>query len=525
MSTTALPVPRLPGRAERPAEIAAARRPSLQERLTTIRRAVPSLLVASPVLAVLAYTHTVALGRTPAFLDDEGTYAAQAWSLITEHRLSPYTYWYDHPPLGWVQLAGWFEASGAMHRNTPIVASAREFAAVCAVVSGALLFVLGRRAGLARWTAAVPVLALALSPLAVDYQRLAYLDNFATPWLLAAFVLVLSPKRRLWAAAGGGLCFAIACLTKETSLLLAPALFVAAWLHADRRTRRFTTTAVGSATALVLAFYPLFALLRGELIPGPGHVSLGQAIAFQLWSRPSTGSPLVASSFARTVVNGWLSLDAWLLAAGLVAAIACLVSRRLRFVTVALGVPVVVALRGGYLPQPFVIGILPFAALAVGGALDLLRQVSIKMVGLAAAVTAAALVVPRWSDGDGSLLNLQENTSASQAVRWMGLHIPHRDRVIVDDSTWVDMVRQGFSPHLGVVWMYKLNYQNNLDPSVRHALPDGWRDCQYILATPILRKSVTTTPGGMKPIADALRSSHIVAIFGSGVSRVEVRRV
>ena len=88
MSTTALPVPRLPGRAERPAEIAAARRPSLQERLTTIRRAVPSLLVASPVLAVLAYTHAVALGRTPAFLDDEGTYAAQAWSLITEHRLS-----------------------------------------------------------------------------------------------------------------------------------------------------------------------------------------------------------------------------------------------------------------------------------------------------------------------------------------------------------------------------------------------------------------------------------------------------
>jgi hypothetical protein len=518
----------VPGRTERPVDVPARTRRPVRDRLAALRRALRSLLVATPVLTLLGYTHGVALGRSPAFLDDEGTYAAQAWSLIAQHRLSPYTYWYDHPPLGWVQLAGWFDATGALHRNTPIVVSAREFALVCAVISGALLFLLGRRAGLSRWTAAVPVLAIALSPLAVNYERLAYLDNFATPWLIASFVLVLSPKRRLWAAAGGGLCFAIACLTKETSLLFAPGLFLAAWLHADRRTRTFTATALGSAGVLVLAFYPLFAVLRGELIPGPGHVSLGQALAFQLWSRPSTGSPLDPHSFARTVVNGWTSLDGWLLAGGLVAALACLVSRRLRFVAVALGVPILVSLRGGYLPQPFVVAILPFAALAIGGALDLLWRIRPpvgRVTAVMATVAAVALVTPQWAEGDGNLLREHENLAATQAAEWMGLHVPHRDRVIVDDSMWVDMVRQGFSPHMGVVWMYKLNYQNNLDPSVRHALPDGWRDCQYILATPILRKSVTTTPGGMAPIAAALRSSHIVAIFGSGDSRVEVRRV
>jgi len=31
----------------------------------------------------------------------------QAWSVLREARLSPYTYFYDHAPLGWLVIAGW----------------------------------------------------------------------------------------------------------------------------------------------------------------------------------------------------------------------------------------------------------------------------------------------------------------------------------------------------------------------------------------------------------------------------------
>ena len=37
--------------------------------------------------------------------DDEGTYVAQAWALLHLGQLADYTYWYDHPPVGWMLLA------------------------------------------------------------------------------------------------------------------------------------------------------------------------------------------------------------------------------------------------------------------------------------------------------------------------------------------------------------------------------------------------------------------------------------
>ena len=41
----------------------------------------------------------------PTVSDDEGTYLAQAWALQHGLGLAPYTYWYDHPPFGWMQIA------------------------------------------------------------------------------------------------------------------------------------------------------------------------------------------------------------------------------------------------------------------------------------------------------------------------------------------------------------------------------------------------------------------------------------
>jgi hypothetical protein len=62
------------------------------------------------------------------------------------------------------------------------------------------------------------VLLFALSPLAVSSLRMVFLDNLATPWVLSAFVLAASPKRRLWSYAASGACFAVAILTKETTV-------------------------------------------------------------------------------------------------------------------------------------------------------------------------------------------------------------------------------------------------------------------------------------------------------------------
>jgi len=71
------------------------------------------------------------------------------------------------------------------------------------------------------------------------------------------------------------------------------------------------------------------------------------------------------------VVLGWLDTDRVLPITGVLAAAALLFLRRLRFVAVVL-LPVLFALRPGYLPMAYVIGLLPFLALAVGAVFDLL---------------------------------------------------------------------------------------------------------------------------------------------------------
>lgn len=56
------------------------------------------LLVISVVSGAL--THGFNLFNYPLYITDEGIYVQQAWSVLREGSLSPYTYTYDHAPAG-----------------------------------------------------------------------------------------------------------------------------------------------------------------------------------------------------------------------------------------------------------------------------------------------------------------------------------------------------------------------------------------------------------------------------------------
>lgn len=494
----------------------------------------------APALLVTGLVHGIGMNADPAPVDDEGTYMAEAWAVQVHHTLTPYTYWYDHPPLGWIQIAGWTALTDGFRRSIPAVVSGRQFMLVAFLVSAALLFVVARRLGLGRGWATAAVLAFGLSPLAVEYQRMVYLDNLAVPWMLAAFALVLSPRRRLWAYTAGGACFAVAVLSKETVLVFAPALVWQAWQGADRRTRAFCITGLTAVFGLVVAGYPLFAALKGELLPGKGHVSLASAVAFQLYGRPGTGSVLTWASQGHHLVAGWLYLDPWLPAVGTVAAVGALFVRHLRPVGIAVLIGVLMVCRGGYLPVPYPIAILPFAALAAAGMAEVAwsrarvaatarRRAAVRwlprVVALALAGAVLAVAGPAWASGIHTETTTDQWLPLRHGEAWIEAHVPRHDRILVDDSMWVDLVDHGFDQQLGVVWFYKLGYVNNLDPSVARRLPGGWRDFQYVVSTPSLRSAVAGTPPGLRQVTQALRHSEPVARFGTGPNRVVVRRI
>ena len=506
-----------------------ARRPRIDPR---------SALLLTGALALVGAVHAIGAHGAPGLVDDEGTYVAQAWAVLTRGALSHYTYWYDHPPLGWIQIAGWSALVGGFHQALA-VARARDFMVVASIVGAALLYVLARRLGFGRVTAAGAVLLFGLSPLAVAEQRLVLLDNLAVVWLLGALVLAASPARRLWAFAASGACLAAAVLTKETFLLLAPAVVWLVCQRVDARTRRFCLTAFTTTFVLGVSLYPLFAALKGELVPSAHRVSLVDGIRFQLLDRPGSGSVLDATSAAHHTVTGWLHLDPWLLLVGVALIPAAFAVRRLRAFAVGLAVLGGVVLLHGYLPGPFVIAALPLAALVIAGIADTLwaatpatdaaspprrRLAAGRLVVLLALVVASGLVAPHWASGDEALMTTDQLAHVRSSEQWLEQHLSHHATVIVDDTLWVDLVEHGFAP-VRVVWFQKLDFTQNIDPSVTRRFPQGWRDFDDIVSTPVLRTNLAAFPGGMRDVRAALAHSRVLARFGSGANLVEVRAV
>jgi hypothetical protein len=494
-----------------------------------------SLALLAALLVVVGVVHAVGMGGAPQRVDDEGTYVAQAWAVLHRHTLAHYTYWYDHPPLGWLLLAAWTGITGGFSRAANAVAAGREFMLVTQLVSAGLLYGLARRLELRRPAAAAAVLLFAASPLALSFHRAVYLDNVATPLVLAAFLLALSPRHRLAAHAAGSLAMAAAVLAKETSLLLLPALLWQYWQVSDWRTRRYSVALTASLFVLVVSAYVLYALLRGELLPGPEHVSLFDAVRFQLAGRAPSGNPFDPGSPAHRTIAGWLGLDPWLLGAAVVLVPAGLAIRRLRPVTAAFAILAAMALPPGYLPVPLVIPMLPFASLLLAGVADAAWGTAAHPRHLAGAggtaprpqaarpllvagvlLLAAALAVPGWVQRDRDLMTVDHDAPFRQAEAWIGARVAGDARLLVDDAVWVDLVSQG-RPAERVVWFYKLD----TDRDVKARYPRGWRDFHYVMSTPSMRGF----PDSLPQVAQAMRHSRVVASFGRGPGRVEVRRV
>jgi putative flippase GtrA len=161
-----------------------AERPSLGKLARTYAPA--ALAIAA--IGVAAAVHAWGFADYPTRFDDEGTYVSQAWAVMSQGELSHYTYWYDHPPVGWLQLIPWLWVSGAFERGASTIAAGREMMLLVHIASCALIYLWARRLKINAIFASAAVLLFSLSPLAIYWQRQVLLDNFAVMWTLAAFV-------------------------------------------------------------------------------------------------------------------------------------------------------------------------------------------------------------------------------------------------------------------------------------------------------------------------------------------------
>jgi hypothetical protein len=484
------------------------------------------------VLSVIGLVHAVDMNYDPQTWNvDAGTYMMQAWAVAALGRITPYSYTYDHAPGGWIQigiLARLFNGFGIF---SSAIAFGNTVSLVYALATALLLYLLARRLRFSLVAAAAVPLLWGLCPLAMEYARPAYLDNIVTPWLLLAFYLALNPRKHIWISALGGVAFGIACLSKETTIVVFPALVYAYVQNRDRR--NFVRTCLLTlGGCCVMALYPWYAEKKGELFPRHGRDTLIGEAKIQLFTRASSGSIFNPYSAVRVTLSQWLHYDRYLFAMGLAGILLAVWFKHLRPAILALLIQTAMIVKGGYVPAMQIADITPWAALVSVGAvwfglccprqpwsnstrlLPRLWLLGRRIFAVTTMLAFAVIVAPKWATGDAQFMSFNHPVPLQQAEWWVADNVPRSDTLVVDSTLWTDLgSRYGFSH---VVEETKID----ADPRVVKTV----RSIDYI----VVANNAFTGPDAKTvypSLVRALRYSLVVATFGSGPNGVRVLRV
>jgi hypothetical protein len=454
-------------------------------------------LVLCTVLIVVGYVHARGMFGWPGLVNyDEGVYMQQAWSVAYEHRMMPGTYTYDHPYGDWTQIAAVIRPTGLLFHNATAVAAGRQVMLLQHLVSSVFLYLLARRMKLLEPFAGLAVLLFSLSPLALMYQRLVFIDNGALMWLIIAYWCLMSPGRSAAAAKWAGLALGFSFMCKETftipGLMLAVALFDYR-KQGVRFARALCFFAYAGGTVVIL--WGVYALAKSELIPGKGHVSLIGTVEYQLVHRAGTGSLLDPSSGTYHAAMGWLHQDPVILGGGLAAAIACLLMKRVRAVALALLIQVAMMCRNGYLPYAYATALFPFAALCLAAVADrvwggvfalgkrrkhrwlrLAIQGTLRPAYMLVAAAACLVLAYGWQPQLAVAMDAKPNIASELAANYLESHASKEAKIVTNDDTFTDLAIRGFHPIS--------EFKPDNDPAVAAELPQGWRSINYLVLGP-----------------------------------------
>jgi 4-amino-4-deoxy-L-arabinose transferase-like glycosyltransferase len=498
------------------------------------------------VVAVLSglITHGFHLFRYPLYSTDEGIYLERAWSVITEGRLDPYTYIYDHAPGGWLLLAGWdFVLPHHFLTFGNPVNSGRVLMLLLHAGSTFLLFEIARKLSGGRLLA--PCIATFLfnfSPLAIYYQRMVLLDNMMVFWVLLSMYLLLRRETRVFTAVWSGVAFGMAVLTKENAIFFAPTLFYLVGRRVAGPGRQFARTFWLFAASGAVSFYFLFATLKSELLPSGNDFSLSHpsdrhsSLLYELWFQVhrNQGTLLSHDSFLHTM---WLPKDPFLLLGGLAAMVISLYlgfrepRRNVGFLivgTLAFAIAFYLA-RGSVILDFYVIPMIPMLALCIGLVSDRVLKHPLARVA-APALAAAALLLPvgGYAVTHGQKGQLQAadvyylplTYLQQEQIKWVQHNIPAGDKIITDDDIWVAL--HAGQPH----YPYAVSHWNAVgDPNVRTKMfAQNWKDIDYIVMSNGMRQAMIGNNAGGREnwILDALKN-HSSEVWHDGRGNVQLQ--
>jgi 4-amino-4-deoxy-L-arabinose transferase-like glycosyltransferase len=500
----------------------------------------PGRLLLPLVLVVTFASHAINMFAYPLYLGDEGIYMEQAWSVLKGIGLAPYTYTYDHAPAGWFLIALWLRllphgvTQWGMAEN-----SGRVLMLLLALCSTALLYRLARRFTGSDAAAVLASLTFVLSPLSLYYGRLVLLDNIMVFWLLLALDL-LTADGGLFALMGSGAAFSLAVLTKENAIFFLPLLTYALYIASrERHFYRFGVSGWLYMCGIILSYYPLFAILKGELLPppphGPQHVSLLAMVHQQIGrgvqngsilNIPPAGSYGTPYGFWYYYYTQWAIKDQVILLAGAVATLVTigvgLVRRDVRHsYLLSAGMVIIYGLyivRGAQLIDFYIAPLLPFLALNIGlAAHALARPLSRLITPVVLLGAALALSLIFWNEHiTHDAFQVRLTFLQQDQVAYIQQHIPTGTVLMVDDDIWVSLhdSDNGRYPVYPNAFPY---HKITGDPAVQAHIHYDWRNIKYIVASnqmySVLQKEAVANDLSLT----AYQHSRVIASWPPGV--------
>jgi 4-amino-4-deoxy-L-arabinose transferase-like glycosyltransferase len=492
------------------------------------------------ILLFAAVTQSVNMLSYPFYDHVEGTNVANAWSIRYDGQLSPYTYNYDNPPMGWVLLAVWFTITSLAPTPETVLSSGRLFMLVIHILTLLMVYGLARRLHVSQTFAILAVLLFSLSPLATILQRRIVLENLMTLWVLVALYFVLGNGRTLLDYGLSALALGMAFLTQVAALSFFPALIYVVLSRSHSSHRRFVLAFwFGIVFSMSMAF-PLQAILKEELLPAGvmfggshPHVSLFATQSVQLERISSQGFLRNDSSFVINL-NRWMSFDeaaadkafilTGLFSAGLALAAAIFWKPHLR------PLALVLLLYGLHLTtlkrvfDPGIIPLLPFLAISIGIAAQTIVQLIQNHIApggirypLYAALVILFVTVFGWTYVNKSdLYKVDQTQMQLEAIRWISQHAPPDSLIVSDSYAFVDLRRSLPATHY--YWV------GDVDPQVRsEVFNNSWCSISYMITSPQVLADMDKNQ--LRLLSKAQRNSRTIQMYENNGWPIDIREV
>lgn len=528
---------------------------TLTERIPTPPKPNPlfkwETLLIIAVLLVAGLAHGINMFHFPYIENDEGTYMSQAWSVINEGKLAPYTYWYDHVPGGWLQIAVWVELTGGFHTFGSIINSGRVLMLLMQIGSTLMLYYIARNISQSITIATLVALLFALSPYGIYYHRRILLDNIMTFWMLLSILLLVSKSvslKHIWLSA---VSLGISILSKEVAVFIIPVMIYLVFLRSHRSHRWYAVIGWITIVVAIISLYVLYAILKNELFPSGTllggtnpHVSLIGTLQYQASRGKDGGFFDLHSGFWYMVSNYWISNDPMLVIVGSLCTVISIIAIRWNKLIGLMGL-ITLALwaflaRGGEILSFYLLPLLPCLALNIGLTLSLIVRLLKKYLATSkgrimiihtfqtfiAGICLMGIFVGYSSPDLGFqnnhflLWNSSQADQQNDAIVWAEKHIPHNSVIVIDNFSWTDLRDTGTGTSFpNVQWYWKVD----LDPAIRIGVfHNNWRNIDYLIVTDQMIHDAEVSQ--LTLVEDALQHSTTLVRF-EGSWPIEIRRV